>query len=130
VPSSRPLEEKLQPLECGRQSVDGVSRRFGDAPDLTLGGPAKAVPAERSFFLIMKIIDSKYRPMLFKAFEIALAQRATQAAALDEPEMARYTLMLVAQDRQLLARLKKPAPFTVNGDGDALAISGVLTAPS
>jgi hypothetical protein len=29
----------------------------------------------------MKIIDSKYRPMLIKAFEIALAERATQAAA-------------------------------------------------
>jgi hypothetical protein len=77
----------------------------------------------------MKIIDSKYRPMLIKAFEIALAERAAQAAALDEPEMARYTLMLGAQDRQLLARLKKPSPFTVNGDGDALAISGALTAP-
>jgi hypothetical protein len=82
---------------------------------------------ERSFFLIMKIIDSKYKPMLIKALEIALAERATQAAALDEPEMAQYTVMLGAQDRQLLARLKKPAPFTVNGD--ALAISGALTAP-
>ena len=67
--------------------------------------------------------------MLIKALEIALAERATQAAALDEPEMAQYTLLLGAHDRQLLARLKKPAPFTVNGDGDALAISGALTAP-